>query len=97
MNAPGQPNVVVIGNTIWENRFARDPAIIGRVVRVNGDPATIIGVMPKGFAFPVRQDIWVPLRLNPLEIPRGEGHDSRYLVDFVPVCHSIAPTRTWRR
>ena len=70
---PGAANVVVIGNTIWENRFARDPAIIGRVVRVNGDPATIIGVMPKGFAFPVRQDIWVPLRLNPLEIPRGEG------------------------
>ena len=70
---PGAPSVVVIGNTIWENRFARDPGIIGRVVRVNGDPATIVGVMPKGFAFPVRQDIWVPLRMNPLEIPRGEG------------------------
>ena len=34
-------------HTVWENRFARDPGIIGRVVRVNGDPATIVGVMPE--------------------------------------------------
>jgi predicted permease len=70
---PGAPSVVVIGYTIWENRFARDPSIIGKSIRVNGEPTTIVGVMPKGFEFPVRQDIWVPLRMNPLELPRGKG------------------------
>ena len=70
---PGAPNVVVIGHPVWETRFARDPRILGRTIRVNGEPSTIVGVMPAGFEFPVRQNVWVPLRMNPLEIPRGEG------------------------
>jgi predicted permease len=69
----GAPSVAVIGYSVWENRFARDAGIVGRTIRVNGDPTTIVGVMPQGFEFPVRQDVWVPLRMNPLEIPRGEG------------------------
>ncbi|HUQ79955.1 MAG TPA: ABC transporter permease [Gemmatimonadaceae bacterium] len=70
---PGAPGVVVIGSDVWENRFAGDRDIIGRTIRVNGEQSTIVGVMPKGFEFPVRQDVWVPLRMNALEIPRGEG------------------------
>ena len=70
---PGAPSVVVIGYSVWDNRFARDPQIVGRVIRVNGEPTTIVGIMPAGFEFPVRQDVWVPLRLNPLDLPRGEG------------------------
>ena len=70
---PGAPGVVVIGNAVWENRFASDRNVIGQTIRVNGEPSTIVGVMPKGFEFPVRQDVWVPLRVNALEIPRGEG------------------------
>ena len=69
----GAPSVVVIGYSIWENRFARDPQVLGRAIRVNGEPTTIVGVMPQGFAFPVRQDVWVPLRMNPLALRRGEG------------------------
>lgn len=69
----GASRVVVIGYSIWESRFARDPEVIGRTIRVNGEPTTIVGVMPTGFEFPVREDVWVPLRMNPLEIPRGEG------------------------
>jgi len=70
---PGAPSVVVIGYPVWETRFARDLQILGRTIRVNGEPTTIVGVMPSGFEFPVRQDVGVPLRLNPLELPRGEG------------------------
>ena len=70
---PGAPSVVLIGYPVWKNRFAKDAQILGRTIRVNGEPTTIVGVMPPGFEFPVRQEVWVPLRTNPLEIPRGEG------------------------
>ena len=63
----------MIGYSVWETRFARDPRILGRTSRVNGEPSTIVGVMPAGFEFPVRQDVWVPLRMNPFNIRRGEG------------------------
>lgn len=46
---------------------------IGRAVRVNGAPATVIGVMPEGFRFPFQQDVWVPLTLETRGVSRGEG------------------------
>ena len=45
----------------WERRYAKDPAIVGRMVRINGAPTTIVGVMPEGYSFPQKQDMWVPL------------------------------------
>jgi predicted permease len=48
--------------------------VIGRVVRVNGEQTTVIGVMPESFAFPLAEDVWVPLRMNPLEMERGSGY-----------------------
>lgn len=58
---PGAPAVVIIGHRIWTDRFGSDPAAIGRTVRVNGEPATIIGVMPDGFRYPVDSQVWRPL------------------------------------
>ncbi|MGI8744706.1 MAG: ABC transporter permease [Bryobacteraceae bacterium] len=58
---PGAPDVVILGNGIWENRYGRDPNILGSTVRVNEKPTAIIGVMPKGFKFPLSQDLWTPL------------------------------------
>ena len=52
--------VVVIGYDIWRNRFDRDPDVVGRVLRINGRPATIIGVMPEGMKFPDNSELWVP-------------------------------------
>jgi predicted permease len=46
---PGAPAVVVLGYTFWQKRFGGDPAVIGMQVRVEGSPATIVGVAPKGF------------------------------------------------
>lgn len=57
---PGAAPVVILSNGFWERRYARDPAIIGRTVRINGAPSTVIGVMPEGFSFPQIQDVWVP-------------------------------------
>jgi predicted permease len=59
--AAGAPPVVIISYEFWERRFARRADIIGRTVRVNDLPATIVGVMPKGFVIGYEQHLWMPL------------------------------------
>src|SRR5690606_13091325 len=68
-----EPMVVLIGYRTWQDRYEGDQSIVGRVIRVNGEPATIVGVMPDDFLFPYQQQVWVPLRLDPVALPRGEG------------------------
>ncbi len=62
---PGAPAVVILGSRIWTARYGADPATIGRTVRVNGVPSTVIGVMPEGFRFPIVSDVWQPLARLP--------------------------------
>ena len=59
---PGAAPVLLLGSRVWKERYHSDPAILGHVVRVNGKPATIIGVMPEGFRFPSSSDLWMPLQ-----------------------------------
>lgn len=70
---PAADPVVLIGYHIWRDRFGGDPDVVDQVVRVNGEASTIVGVMPEGFRFPLNEDIWVPLRMDMLEIERGDG------------------------
>lgn len=72
-DAPGTEPVVLLGWGVWQSRYNGDPKVIGKAVRINGEPGTIVGVMPRGFAFPVDQEVWVPLRIDPLKTPRGKG------------------------
>jgi putative ABC transport system permease protein len=58
---PGATPVVLLGNGIWKNRYGSDPSVIGRTIKVNEQPVTIVGVMPEGFKFPITADLWVPL------------------------------------
>ena len=60
-NAPGAEKAAIIGYGIWQRDFGGSPAIVGKGVRINGKPATIVGVMPKGFAFPQNEELWLPL------------------------------------
>ena len=71
--SPQSPAVVVLGNRLWKMRFGADPAVIGRVVRFGATQATVVGVMPEGFAFPVRQSLWTPLRVRELPQEPGRG------------------------
>jgi putative ABC transport system permease protein len=57
------PRVAVIAHTVWQSRYGGDAAAIGRVVRINDAPATIVGVMPEGFHFPMVSEIWMPIAL----------------------------------
>lgn len=60
-NKPGAEKVALIGHGLWQRDFGGAPDIVGRNIRLNGKPATIIGVMPKGFAFPGNDELWIPL------------------------------------
>lgn len=66
--------VVVLGHDVWRGTFASAPDVVGRQVRVGGEPHTVVGVMPEGFAFPISESFWVPFQLTsssylPLEGP----------------------------
>jgi predicted permease len=69
---PGSPPNLILSHGTWQTRFGGDPNVIGREIRVNGEAATVIGVMPKGFAWPTETEAWAPLRVDPLATPRGE-------------------------
>ena len=60
----GAPLTVVLSHTVWQNRFGGDPGVLGTTIRANAETATIIGVMPEGFHFPFREDIWLPGRYD---------------------------------
>jgi len=58
---PGAVPVLILGNRIWQDRYGKDPGILGQVIRVNEIPRTVIGVMPNGLRFPDDSDGWIPL------------------------------------
>ncbi|HEX5244398.1 MAG TPA: ABC transporter permease, partial [Tepidisphaeraceae bacterium] len=62
---PGAEPVLVLSYDVWQERYGGRPDVIGRHVHVNEQPATIIGVMPKGFQFPNKDELWMPLVPTP--------------------------------
>jgi putative ABC transport system permease protein len=71
---PGAAMVVILGHGVWKTRYGKDPGIVGRAIRVNDVPATVIGVMPEGMKFPLNEDLWMPLvPVGPWE--KRDAHD----------------------
>jgi predicted permease len=58
---PGAPPVVLIGSTVWKQRYNNDRSVLGRTIRLNAATVTIIGVMPDGMKFPFNADVWMPV------------------------------------
>ena len=71
--APGAAPVAILTYGLWQRRYGKDPGTIGRVVRINGAPTTIVGVMPPDFTFPFNVDLWTPLPVT----PNTEKRDAR--------------------
>jgi putative ABC transport system permease protein len=58
---PGAPPVAVISHALWQNRFGGDAGILNKAINLNGKPYRLLGVMPAGFEFPNKVDLWVPV------------------------------------
>jgi len=71
-NKPGAGKVTILGNEIWKRDFNGDPNIVGQGVTINGKAATVIGVMPPNFKFPISDELWVPLYNEFPPAPRGD-------------------------
>src|SRR3954465_10438876 len=65
------PPVALIGYQVWQEHFAGDRGVVGKIIPINGKQVTVIGVMPKGWRFPEICDIWMPLQLEEKSNPRG--------------------------
>jgi predicted permease len=72
----GSAPVVIVTHGAWQRRFGGDPSVVGRPVTLNGQPTTIVGILPADFEFPLRglAEIWVPLRPSPAQEERGYWH-----------------------
>jgi putative ABC transport system permease protein len=70
---PAAPPTAVIGYPMWRDRYASDSAVVGKVVRVDGRPHTIVGVMPERFDFPRAEQIWIALQRDVATLRPGEG------------------------
>jgi putative ABC transport system permease protein len=72
----GKDQVIILSYGLWERRYASDPQILGKKLKVDGKTFEIVGVMPKGFDFPKPAEAWVPLSFN---AEQRAIRDSRYL------------------
>jgi predicted permease len=71
----GAPPVVVLGYSIWQSRYAGDPAVLGKTIKVNDLLATVVGVMRQDMKFPPNTDLWLPFSTATLN--RGQSRQAR--------------------
>jgi predicted permease len=76
----GRELVVILSHRLWARRYGGDPAVVGREIRLNGVPHTVVGVMPKEFSYPAYdQELWTPAAFTPAQ---EAMHDEHYLEVF---------------
>src|SRR6267378_3070723 len=73
---PGRNQEIILSYGLWEQRYASDPNILKRVIKVDGKSFNVVGVMKKGFDFPMPAEAWIPLALSTKEQVR---RDNRHL------------------
>ncbi|HEY7508922.1 MAG TPA: ABC transporter permease [Vicinamibacteria bacterium] len=78
------PDVVVLGHGVWQRRFGGDPAVVGRTIVLEAHPRTVVGVMPRGFAYPVEAEVWLPLPLREAEFQVRRFHFLRATARLAP-------------
>jgi putative ABC transport system permease protein len=62
---PGGPKVVVLSHSLWKRRFGGDLSLVGKPVALNGEPYTVVGIMPAGFRYPATAELWTPVGIDP--------------------------------
>jgi len=73
---PGSDHVVIMSHRLWLKHFGADPDIIGKDIRMNSEPYTVVGVMPPGIYDRFNSQLWVPLAFR----PEQTNHDSHNML-----------------
>jgi putative ABC transport system permease protein len=83
----GRGNVIVLGYGLWQQRFGGDPQLVGRQLTLNGQPHTVVGVMPPEFQYPPGRELWAP---------RGPRENDRLIRGgtYIKVVGRLKPGRT---
>jgi predicted permease len=85
----GQNSFVILSQSLWQQRFASDPNIIGRWINLEGVQRQIVGAMPRDFRFPSpHSDLWIPLNMD-----SRDAH-TFWAGDFMPVVGRLRPSTT---
>ncbi len=75
----GSRKVVLISDGLWQRRFGGDPALVNQSIELNGEPYTVVGIMPANFDFPSTREVWLPLILDPAKQPWRADRSNRGL------------------
>ncbi len=71
----GHDNVLLLSHGVWERRFGANPLIVGRQIIANGQPFTVVGILPAGFDYPDQSEMWSPLSFAPDDLsPENRGN-----------------------
>src|SRR4051794_29932744 len=83
---PGREKEVVLSYGLWRRVFASNPAVVGSPIDVDGEPMSVIGVMPAGFDYPSETEIWGPLAFSPDDLSENSrgGHGLEVLGRMKP-------------
>ena len=65
----GTGRVVLLSDNLWRRQFGSDSTIVNKIIQLNGESYTVIGVMPPGFQFTGNRELWVPLVIDPVKEP----------------------------
>jgi putative ABC transport system permease protein len=85
----GQSAFVILSHSLWEQKFASDPNILGRVINLAGVPRQIVGVMPADFRLPSpATELWIPLDID------SRNNTTYWSGDYMPVIGRLRPGAT---
>ena len=74
-NQPGRDQEVILSHALWQRRYGSDPSVIGKNIRLENMPYTVVGVMGPNFQYPNREtQIWTPLTINPADFQTHTGY-----------------------
>ena len=79
----GDTEMAVLSDAVWRDGFGADSNILGKVIKLNGNPYTVIGVMPRGFQFPFNPEkpqIWIPIELGESDKSRIKNATPEYRI-----------------
>jgi len=91
---PAQDAVVLLSYGLWQRAFGGDRAVVGRTVRINSEPNTIVGVMPASFDYPTGAELWKPLAFAPADLePNNRGNHALEVIARIKPALAVGSAR----